>query len=324
MSRTLQWGLAFVCSLLVTGSGTQNATGGQRATAPGGGNTPIGWASAEGGTTGGQGGSVVTAQDAESFIRYVRSKEPLVIRLSGTVQVPVRLHVQSNKTILGVGSDATITGGGLALVGVSNVILRNLSIRESRDALSIEEGAHHIWVDHCDLSHCDDSLLDVKTGSDFITASWNHFHDQNRATLVGHKDTPEIRSVDTGHLRVTYHHNFFDGTQTRQPRVRFGEPVHVFNNYYLKNEHGVTSVMDAGLLVEGNYFDQVEHPTDTAFGDSPEPGRLVERDNIYVGCKYEPQVRGTVKEPRDAYSYTLDKAADVPELVKSGAGVGKM
>ena len=80
--------------------------------------------------------------------------------------------------------------------------------------------------------------------------------------------------------------------------------------------------MDAGVLVEGNYFEGVRYPTETVFGDWLEPGRLVERDNIYVDCQHQPQSGGAVKESRDAYTYTLDKAADVPELVKRGAGVG--
>ena len=80
--------------------------------------------------------------------------------------------------------------------------------------------------------------------------------------------------------------------------------------------------MDAGVLVEGNYFEGVRHPTFTEYGDSPEPGRLVERNNIYQNCG-EPQARGAVEEPRRAYRYTLDDAAEIPEIVGRGAGVGK-
>lgn len=130
--------------------------------------------------------------------------------------------------------------------------------------------------------------------------------------------------MDTGKLRVTYHHNFFDGTTTRHPRVRYGETVHVFNNYFLGKDHGAHSSMDAGVLVEGNYFERVRYPTDTDFGSSPEPGRLVERLNVFDNCANEPDVRGTVKEIGDAYSYELDKAEDIPEIVKNGVGVGKI
>src|SRR5439155_3861091 len=176
----------------------------------------------------------------------------------------------SNKTLLGLGSDATIIGG-VRLVRVQNVIIRNLTITGGLDAIDIE-GSDHVWVDHCDLSRCDDGLLDIKRGSDLITVSWNHFHDHHKTCLLGHSDKEEIRKVDRGHLRVTYHHNFFDGTQTRHPRVRYAEPVHVFNNYYLNNEYGVAALMDSGVVVEGNVFENVENPTHTQYGDSPDPG----------------------------------------------------
>ena len=115
-----------------------------------------------------------------------------------------------------------------------------------------------------------------------ITVSWNHFHDHHKTCLLGHSDKDDVRQIDTGHLRVTYHHNFFDGTKTRHPRVRYAEPVHVFNNYFKNNEYGVAALMDSGVLVEGNVFENVEHPTHTQYGDSPGPGRLVERDNLYI------------------------------------------
>ena len=84
--------------------------------------------------------------------------------------------------------------------------------------------------------------------------------------LLGHSD--DNASQDIGHLRVTYHHNWFDGSGTRHPRVRFGNPVHVYNNYYFNNEYGVASTMDAGVLVEGNYFENVDGPTLVGYADS--------------------------------------------------------
>jgi len=98
--------------------------------------------------------------------------------------------------------------------------------------------------------------------------------------LLGHDDGNSAE--DLGHLRVTYHHNWFDGSVQRHPRVRFAEPVHVFNNYYVGNSgYGVASTMNAGVLVEGNYFDGVAKPTVTETGDS-DPGHLVQRQNVFV------------------------------------------
>ena len=247
----------------------------------------------------------------------------MIIRVSGTIHLTSPVRVKSNKTILGVGRDATIQGGGISLTKVSNIIIRNLTITGATDAVNIEGAAHHVWVDHCDLSKCTDGLLDIKRGSDLVTVSWNHFHDHHKTCLLGHSDKDDVRRIDTGHLRVTYHHNFFDGTQTRHPRVRYAEPVHVFNNYFKNNEYGVAALMDSGVLVEGNVFENVEHPTHTQYGDSPGPGRLVERGNLYIKSG-APEVRGTVAEPRTAYRYTLDKPAGIAASVGQGAGVGKL
>jgi hypothetical protein len=41
------------------------------------------------------------------------------------------------------------------------------------------------------------------------------------------------------------------------------------------------------------------------------------------GSTGSPQSRGTVSEPRDAYTYTLEPAADVPAAVRNGARITK-
>jgi pectate lyase len=205
---------------------------------------------------------------------------------------------------------------------VKNVIIRNMRfINASDDSINVQESSHHIWIDHCDLSTGYDGLLDIKRGSDFVTVSWNYFHDHDKTMLLGHDDGNSAQ--DLGHLRVTYHHNWFDGTVQRHPRVRFAEPVHVFNNYYYGNSgYGVASTMNAGVLVEGNYFENVQNPTVTTTGGS-DPGRIVARNNVFVNSG-APQTAGSVSEPSAYYSYTLDNPADVKAIVMAGAGVGKL
>ncbi len=277
------------------------------------------------GTTGGAGGQAVTVTTAEALEDYVGRKEPFVISVSGRIRVGDMLTVVANKTIVGIGSTAEITGGGLQLGSTTrpgnNVIIRNLRFTDaSDDSISVTNSAHHVWIDHCDLSRGFDGLLDVKRQSDYVTVSWNHFHDHSKAALLGHSDG---YTADRGKLRVTYHHNFFDATEQRHPRVRFGEPVHVYNNYYRGNAlYGVASTEDAGVLVEGNYFENVAHPILSGY-DKSGPGRVVERNNLYVGSG-APQTLGSVVEPRTYYAYALDSAAAVPTLVTAGAGVGRV
>jgi pectate lyase len=283
---------------------------------------PIGWATATEGTRGGADGERIEATDAESLAAALKPDTAKIVYVRGTISLAGNLRVGSNTSLVGVGADAKLVGGGLHIRKVSNVIVQNLTITQAPDAIGIEE-SHHVWIDHCDFSDCKDGLVDVKRGSDFVTISWNHFHDHHKTSLLGHSDKADIRAIDTGHLRVTYHHNYFDGTQTRHPRVRFADGVHVFNNYYRGNEYGIASVMDAGVIVEGNYFEDVEHPTLTAYGDSPDPGRLVERQNLFLRSG-KPETRGVVDDKALPYKYVLEEASGIANVVKNGAGVGRI
>ncbi|MFJ4694694.1 polysaccharide lyase family 1 protein [Streptomyces sp. NPDC088766] len=274
------------------------------------------------GTTGGAGGPVVTVTDADTFLDYCDRNEPYVIQVSGTLRISSKQGVRSNKTIVGLGDDAEITGGGLDMYRRENVIIRNLRFTGADDdSLSIQQSSHHIWIDHCTFSTGADGLIDIVRGADYITVSWNHFHDHSKTMLIGHSDANG--SQDRGKLRISFHHNFFDGTDQRHPRVRFAEPVHVYNNYYRDNRlYGVASTEDAGVLVEGNYFEDVAHPIYSGYDESG-PGRVVERNNVYVRCG-TPETLGTVIEPRTYYAYTLDAPADLPAIVPAGAGAGRI
>src|SRR5919205_151347 len=172
--------------------------------------SPVGYASMNGGTTGGSGGPTVTVTSASALDSALQSSTRQTVRISGIISITGMHKVASNKTIVGVGSNSGLSGGGLNLSNVSNIIIRNLILRNADD--------------------------------DFITVSWNHFHNHDKTALLGHDDGNGAQ--DIGHLRVTYHHNWFDGTTQRHPRVRFANPVHVYNNYYNGNGgYGVASTM---------------------------------------------------------------------------------
>jgi len=270
-------------------------------------------------TTGGAGGTTVTVSSASSLVDYINRSGSYIIQVSGTINIGEGMHkVASNKTIIGLGSGATITGGGLNMSGVSNIIIRNIKFTDADDdSINIQEASHHIWVDHCDFTNGYDGLLDIKRESDYITVSWNHFYNHRKTCLLGHSDD---HTEDIGHLKVTYHHNYFDGTYSRHPRVRFGH-VHVFNNYYVNNDYGVASTMGADVLVENNYFQGVKSPTLVGYADS-DPGDLVQKNNIFSNCTNAAQSQGNVAS--FPYSYSLDSASNIPSIVSGGAGVGKI
>jgi pectate lyase len=252
------------------------------------------------------------------------------------IQLPAGMYdVSSDTTILGLGADSGISGGGLNLGlpvddsvtsppenAVHNVIVRNLNLTgASDDSINVQMYSHHVWIDHNDLSAGYDGLIDIKRGSSCITVSWNHTHDHARNMLLGHDD--ENAAQDTGYLKVTYHHNWYDVTPQRNPRVRFGNPVHIYNNYFLDNsDTGPACQADSGCLIEGNYFEDVEEPMTNSYS-GPE-GNIVERDNVFVGETGEPVVGGTVEDPRDYYDYTVDDPQQVKAAVVEGAGTGNL
>ena len=288
-----------------------------RPVAPG--DMPIGFAAVAPGTTGGAGGQVVTPANAGELIRYVTAAEPLIVQVSGTFALNGMQKVVSNKTIIGLGSDAKIVDGGFTLNAVNNVVIRNVTFEKSPDdAINLQDGTHHVWIDHNALGQASDGALDIKREASYVTVSWNVFAQQSKTSLVGHDDAFE---ADRGKLKVTYHHNWFKGDQ-RQPRVRFGE-VHVFNNYYdTVRSYGVASTQDAKVMVEGNYFKNTRQTTLVGYEESG-PGDLVERGNVFDNSG-TPQTRGAAFEPGKYYDFKLDAAQDVPAMVQAGAGVGKL
>ncbi|WP_049558163.1 pectate lyase family protein [Nonomuraea sp. SBT364] len=301
--------------------------------------SPTGFASVnawgQNGTTGGAGGPVVEADTAAELLSAIGQSGPLTVCVRGMITVPAGMHnVTSDKTILGVGSTAGISGGGLNIGlpaddaitsppadAVHNVIIRNLLFRNaSDDSVNVQMFSHHVWIDHNDFADGYDGLLDIKRGSSYVTVSWNHTHDHTKNMLLGHDDDNDAQ--DAGRLKVTYHHNWFDRTPQRNPRVRFGEPVHVFNNYYVYNtDTGVACQADAGCLVEGNYFERVEEPVTNSYAGPG--GRCVARNNVFVDSGV-PDCGGTVQEASAYYAYTLDDPNTVKATVTAGAGVGRI
>ncbi|MBB5800753.1 pectate lyase [Saccharothrix ecbatanensis] len=278
-----------------------------------------GWATQCGGTTGGGSASPVTVSTTAAFISAVQSTSASVVRVSGTITLSSMTKVASNKTIIGVGSGATIAGHGLNISKVSNVIVRNLNFRDWRDDGIQVETSTRVWVDHNTLRNGYDGAIDVKRGSDCVTVSWNKISSHDKTMLLGHSD--DNGSQDRGKLRVSYHHNWFDGTNQRHPRVRFGNPVHVYNNYYGGvTSYGVASTEEAGVLVEGNYFENTKDPFHRGEGSS-DPANLVARNNHMVNSGSGDQ-GGSVKSI--PYSYALDSASGVKSIVTGGAGTGKV
>jgi pectate lyase len=304
----------------------------------GGGNFGLfGFATLNGGTTGGAGGPTVTATTVDQLRSFAAQSGPLIIRVVGTITGNEAIRVSSNKSILGapgarlVGIGFTI-GASSQFGQIGNVIIRNLIMEKPLapiDKVAIQYGAHNVWIDHneflSDLDHgidFYDGQVDVTHGADFITISWNVFHDHFKNSLVGNSEN--TGDEDSGHLRVTYHHNFFNQVDGRNPSIRFGTG-HIYNNYYLDiGDYGIASRQNAQVRIERNFFDQVPIPVraDTSLSDVPGFVNQVDT-NRFVNCG----PNSITTQPGNfvpPYSFTLDLVDDVPGIVMQGAGVGRV
>jgi pectate lyase len=212
------------------------------------------------------------------------------------------------------------------------VIIRNIRFEKARapiDNVVIGYGAKNVWIDHCDFSSdrehgADfyDGLLDINHGSDFVTVSWNRFHDHYKTSLVGNSD--DLEAEDAGHLTVTYHHNSFLNSGGRNPSVRFGL-VHVFDNDYRDlDDYAIASRMNAQVVVENNWFENVNRPIRADASLSPIAGQVsgVET-NVFLNCTPS-SITTSPATWLPPYEYSLDPVALVPELVSQWAGVGKV
>ncbi|KAK5944518.1 hypothetical protein PMZ80_003800 [Knufia obscura] len=280
----------------------------------------VGYATQNGGTTGG-GSTAATEVTSLSALQDCASQDgPAVCIVSGTISGADTVKVTSDKTILGADSSAILKGVGLTIKGVSNVIVRNLSIdkvlADNGDAIGINE-ATNVWIDHCDVQGDftqDDKdlyggLCDVTHAADWISITNNYFHNHWKASLVGHSDNNG--DEDTGHLTVTYANNYFYDINSRGPSFRFGTG-HIFNNYYEKMNDAINTRLGAQLLVESNQFVDVEKPL-YAVGDD---GFAVSNDNDF-GSGENTAAAGDASVP---YEYTLLGSAAVKAAVVGTAG----
>ncbi len=297
----------------------------------------VGYATVNGTTTGGAGGPTVTVNTLSQLKADAGSSGPLIIQVNGAISGNDSVVVTSNKTIVGVGTSAVLTGIGFVLEGnVSNVILQNLTIARvtstangnDGDAIHIQgTGVNHIWIDHNDLSSqagnsAYDGLLDITHGSDFITVSWNTFHDHDETSLIGHDDSNAAE--DTGHFHVTYHHNFFTNVGSRAPSIRFGT-LHSFDNYFLNfngANTGISSRMGACSRIEDDYFNGVKTPILTTQSTSPGNVQLI-NDVFLNESSHATSPTCTLNVPY-AYSNVLQDVSQVPTIVPQFAGVGKL
>ena len=276
-----------------------------------------------------------------------KDKTPIAFRFIGKISLSDLDHISSsaeglqikgakmNMTFEGVGDDATVYGFGFLLRNATSVEFRNLAImRCLDDAMSLDTNNSHVWIHNMDLFYGKkggaadqakgDGTVDIKANSQYITVAYNRFWDNGKASMCGMR-------TESGPNYITYHHNWFDHSDSRMARIRTMS-VHMYNNYYLHNDvYGVGATMGSSVFMESNYFDATKRPimsslqgTD-AKGDgtfSGEKGGLIKAyGNVFANkpdnFSYIPYAENNTSF--DAYEVS-DPSEQVPTSVKTLVG----
>ena len=295
-------------------------------------------------------GKLETVTGLQSIIdAYSKGKDktPIAFRFIGKISLSDLDHISSsaeglqikgakmNMTFEGVGDDATVYGFGFLLRNATSVEFRNLAImRCLDDAMSLDTNNSHVWIHNMDFFYGKkggaadqakgDGTVDIKANSQYITVAYNRFWDNGKASMCGMK-------TESGPNYITYHHNWFDHSDSRMARIRTMS-VHMYNNYYLHNDvYGVGATMGSSVFMESNYFDATKRPimsskqgTD-AKGDgtfSGENGGLIKAyGNVFANkpdnFSYVPYAENNTSF--DAYEVS-DPSEQVPTSVKTLVG----
>ncbi|REG02364.1 pectate lyase [Asanoa ferruginea] len=319
-----------------------------------------GYATQNGGTTGGAGGQTVRATTGTAIHAALcgraSSSTPIVIQVEGTINHGnttkvsgascntaagvIELKQISNVTIVGVGSGAVFDQLGIHIREASNIIIQNVTVQNVKksgsptsnggDAIGMESTVRNVWVDHVNLLASGgedagfDGLFDMKDNTQYVTLSYSTLRNSGRGGLIGSSES------DRSNGFVTFHHNLYENIDSRTPLLR-GGIAHIYNNYYVSlHESGINSRAGARARVDNNYFKNSKDVLGTFY--TSEAGTWQVNGNIFDNVTWSapgsdnnpagPNVTSntTVSIP---YAFTLDGASCVPSVVAATAGANR-
>lgn len=215
---------------------------------------------------------------------------PLDMRFVGNVTISDSLQAgdmlidlgdskTASVTIEGIGNDAVANGWGIRIKNAQNVEVRNMGFMNVKsdegDDIGLQQSNAYIWIHHNDFFYGEagsdkdqakgDGSLDCKKSS-YVTFSYNHFWDNGKSNLLGLREN--VYSYNTTDYYATYHHNWYDHSDSRHPRVRYYN-AHVYNNYYDGvAKYGAGSTQGSSVFMEGNYFRNTKYPMLTSMQGS--------------------------------------------------------
>ena len=319
-----------------------------------------GYATQNGGTTGGAGGQTVRATTGTAIhaalCNRASSSTPITIQVEGTINHgntskvsgdscntaddKIELKDISNVTIVGVGGGAVFDQLGIHIRQSSNIVIQNVTVRNVKksgsptsnggDAIGMESDVRNVWVDHVTLEASGgedegfDGLFDMKNNTRYVTLSYSILRNSGRGGLIGSSES------DTSNGFVTFHHNLYQNIDSRTPLLRAGT-AHTYDNHFVGlSKSGINSRVGAHVKVENNYFEDSKDVLGTFYTD--ELGYWQVSGNIFDNVTWSrpgeenhpagPNVQSntSVSIP---YSYSLDGASCVPDIVSQTAGANK-
>ena len=365
-----------------------------------------------GGTTGGDGGKVVKADNFSQLQAYLQATDPYIVIVDHDITTGIKCYVDDlstghllddqsgksgvetvygerimvapNKTLIGVVNPTTgeaplFSHITFVMQSVDNVIIRNCrftmkgvpvlrtgenKIVAWRNGAQVEVGdpdcigiqadkvsaktnwGGHIWIDHCEFFNGGaankdryDGLLDCKNNVQWMTFSYNYFHDHDKSCLWGKGDSDVYENCRT----ISFHHNFFDKIEGSRLPLQRGGHIHYYNNYMRGCEDGWDIRTGAVAYEEGCYFEDTKSPIRSDRGGSLNISKAEGYDCIYKGCnnlmdgytnidgakisKSYPVTKTDWVPTQTASTYTqhyLDKTVDVPAICEKYSGAGKV
>ncbi|KAJ7858811.1 pectate lyase [Mycena olivaceomarginata] len=266
----------------------------------------VGYATLNGGTTGGSGGPTTTVSTLDALTTAVAGNTKKIVLISGTITGDAVVQIGSNTTVIGKTGSWSLVGVGLR----ANVIIRNVKISKvlasAGDAIGVQASSQ-VWVDHADLSSDRDhdkdfydGLLDITHGVTGITVTNSFLYTHWKASLIGHSDSNGAEDV-----AITVQPEF------SHPVLRFGHG-HIFNSVFDSNDDGINTRDGAQLLIENNVWANATKAIKPSDG-----GFAVATGNDFGGATNTAPTGNFTKAP---YSYTLLATADVRATVVGTAG----
>lgn len=268
----------------------------------------------------------------------------------------IKLKLKSDTTIIGL-QDAVIKGGTFQISGVSNVIMRNLTIKDAYDpfphhengdgfnaqwdGIAILDNSENIWIDHCTFEdtmkysnvkisdnseekwQTYDGLCDITKGAKNVVVSYCVFKNHDKTMLIG------SGSTDLSGGNITIHHNRFLNCGQRLPMTCYPN-MHIFNNSYERDSNAFydqkTSIAARygayTIIAENNYFGS---GVKFCISKSTSPsGKCYESGNVFTSRNEDSSSLATQSEKpfEISYSCTLDDASKIKEIVAANAGAG--